>query len=176
MKTKLLLMFLMSVPALLFLKPQAQGNLLPTIKNFTYSETRPVNHMQTSVSDECGQATYEDVNGLIIIEAENLAINGTNWNVKTEFEGYTGYGYLSWDGNNNFNSPGNGLISTTLKINTPGTYRFRWHSKVGNGSNSTEHNDSWLRFPDASDFYGEINPANRLKKTEIEMAIKHKRQ
>lgn len=112
-------------------------------------------------NDNCGEATYEDVNGRITIEAENLVVASTNWNVKTVFANYTGTGYLSWDGSNNLNSPGSGLITTKIKINTPGRYRFQWRSKIGVGSNSTEHNDSWLRFPDADDFYGEKN-GNRI--------------
>ena len=115
----------------------------------------------TAQTDDCGSAIYEDDNGLVVIEAENLAIDGTNWSVKFNFSDFTGAGYLSWDGNNNFNSPGNGLISTEIRINTPGTYRFRWRSRIGTGSNSTEHNDSWLRFADASDFYAEKN-GNRI--------------
>ena len=109
--------------------------------------------------DDCGGATYEEVNNLVIIEAENLNYTGTDWSLKTDFPGYTGVGYLSWDGPTYYNTPGEGLLTTTIQINTPGTYRFRWHSKVGNGNSSTDHNDSWLRFPDASDFYGEQNGA-----------------
>ncbi len=115
----------------------------------------------TAQTDDCGLATYEDVDGLIVIEAENLPIDGTDWSIKSNFNDFTGTGYLSWDGNNNFNSPGNGLITTKIRINTPGTYRFRWRSRIGNGTNSTEHNDSWLRFADASDFYAEKN-GNRI--------------
>jgi len=108
-------------------------------------------------TSDCEENTYNEVNGLVVIEAENLDITETDWSIKTDFTGYTGTGYLSWDGKNNFNSPGNGLISTSIKINTAGTYLFRWHSKVGNGDDSTEHNDSWLRFPDADEFYAEKN-------------------
>lgn len=111
--------------------------------------------------DDCGTANYQDDAGLVVIEAENLEISGTNWNIKTNFNDYTGAGYLSWDGNNSLNNPGNGLITTSIKISTPGTYRFQWRSRIGVGSNSTEHNDSWLRFPNASDFYAEKN-GNRI--------------
>ncbi len=106
-------------------------------------------------TDDCGAATYQDIDGLIVIEAENLNISGTNWSINSNFSDFTGGGYLSWDGDNHFNSPGNGLISTVIKIETPGTYRFRWRSRIGTGTNSTEHNDSWLRFADASNFYAE---------------------
>ncbi|NBC83474.1 MAG: T9SS type A sorting domain-containing protein [Bacteroidetes bacterium] len=45
------------------------------------------------------------------------------------------------------------MLEYKIKINKPGSYRFNWHSKVGAGNESTEHNDSWLRIPDGSDFY-----------------------
>lgn len=121
--------------------------------------TNPFEIVNTIIpnADDCSGAAYEDNAGLIIIEAENLVIDDTDWSIQDSFTEYTGAGYLSWDGGNNFNSPGNGLITTQIKINTPGTYRFQWRNRIGQGTNSTEHNDSWLRFPDASDFYGEKN-------------------
>ncbi|MEM1001621.1 MAG: hypothetical protein AAGH46_03110, partial [Bacteroidota bacterium] len=134
MKTRNLLVFLMPVLALLSTKAQ---------------------------TNDCGGATYEERDNLVIIEIENLDFSGTDWSLRTDVSGYTGSGYLSWDGNNNYNSPGIGTVTTTIRINNPGTYRFRWRSKVGTGNNSTEHNDSWLRFPDADNFYGERN-GNRV--------------
>ena len=46
-------------------------------------------------------------------------------------------------------------MTATIEIKNPGKYRFQWRNTYGKGSNTTEHNDSWLRFPDASDFYAE---------------------
>lgn len=51
------------------------------------------------------------------------------------------------------NNPGSGLIEVRIQINTPGTYLFEWRTQVGMGNSNTDHNDSWLRFPDASAFY-----------------------
>ena len=111
--------------------------------------------------DDCDDANYQELGGLVIIEAENLDISGTSWAITTNYGNFTGSGLLTWLGNNNLSSPGNGLISTKIKINNPGIYRFQWRNRIGNGNNSTEHNDSWLRFPDASDFYAEKN-GNRI--------------
>ncbi len=33
-------------------------------------------------------------------------------------------------------------------------YKFQWYNLVGEGDNPTEANDTWLRFPNASNFYG----------------------
>lgn len=78
----------------------------------------------TAQTDDCELTTYENVDGLVVIEAENLPIDETDWSIKSNFNDFTGAGYLSWDGNNNFNSPRNGLITTKIRIHTPGTYGF----------------------------------------------------
>jgi len=104
-------------------------------------------------SGDC-DADYEEKNGLLVMEAENLS-SATGWVNSTAVNGFTGNGYIDWQGANSFGNPGNGTITTKIKINTPGTYLFQWRSKVGEGTNSTESNDSWLRFPDADDFFGQ---------------------
>ncbi|WP_378181230.1 Ig-like domain-containing protein [Aquimarina sp. SS2-1] len=103
--------------------------------------------------DNCDVA-YEEKNGLVIIEAENLSVPG-NWKKKSAISGFTGSGYIEWTGPDHFNDPGNGVINTKIKINTAGRYEFLWRSKVGEGDSPTEANDTWLKFPDADEFYGQ---------------------
>lgn len=95
---------------------------------------------------------YQDINGLVVMEAENLTVP-SSWAKQSSFSGYTGSGYISWTGPEYFSTFGNGLISTKIFINSPGVYRFQMRSRVGNGSSATEHNDTWVRFPDASDYF-----------------------
>ncbi len=115
------------------------------------------------IPDGCEQVdpdpcpNFVESNGLVVIEAENIDITGTNWQALTTFSGYTGGGHLVWKGADNFSTPGNGLIEAEIDITTPGTYRFQWRNRIGQGSNTTEHNDSWLRFPDADAFFAEMN-------------------
>lgn len=97
---------------------------------------------------------FEEVNGRVIIQAESMDTPG-GWQKKSNSSGYTGSGYLEWTGGDSFGTPGNGTTSTSIKINQPGTYKFQWRTKVGHGTNPTEANDSWLRFPDADDFFGQ---------------------
>ncbi|MFD0862245.1 Ig-like domain-containing protein [Sungkyunkwania multivorans] len=97
---------------------------------------------------------YEEKDGLVVIEGENLSAPG-NWNKKNSISGFTGGGYLEWTGPDHFNDPGNGVITTKIRINSPGTYSFQWRSKVGEGDNPTEANDTWLKFSDADDFYAQ---------------------
>ena len=54
--------------------------------------------------------------------------------------------------------PGVDVIEYPIIINNPGTYRLQWRSIVGNGSNTTEHNDSWLKI-NADAFFAEKNGA-----------------
>ncbi len=120
-----------------------------TSLNFECSSDTP----DTPDATDCN-AYAEEKDGLVVIEAENLNLP-SGWEYETAVNGFTGDGYLDWQGADSFSVPGNGIIATPIKINTPGTYRFQWRSKVGEGNNSTESNDSWLRFSDASDFYGQ---------------------
>ena len=41
-----------------------------------------------------------------------------------------------------------------MEITTPGVYRFQWRNQVGNGTVTTEHNDTWLKI-EADAFYGQ---------------------
>ena len=99
------------------------------------------------------EAQFLENNGLLVAEMEEGKI-ASSWIFRNDISGHTGEGFLEWKGGDNFGSPGSGLIEFKIRINNPGTYQFKWHSKVGSGSKPTEHNDSWLRIPDASDFYG----------------------
>ena len=102
----------------------------------------------------CNGAQYEDVAGLVVIEMESGAIVD-DWFLDTAKGDYTGSGYYQWGGSNHFSTPGNGLIDYKIKIETTGTYRFQWRSQIAVGSDTSEHNDSWLRFPDADLFFGQ---------------------
>lgn len=96
---------------------------------------------------------YEDKNGVVEIEAEDLRLS-KGWSIATSKKDYTGKGYIVWTGENQFKEPGSGLIEVTLKIEQEGKYKFKWRSRVGEGDNPTECNDTWLRFTNAANFYG----------------------
>lgn len=106
------------------------------------------------VNAQCDGADFQETNGIAVIETEAVSYP-SGWQKETSASGYTGSGYLAWRGSNYFGSPGNAVITYKVKINSPGVYRFQWHNKVGIGSNGTEHNDSWLRIPDAYDFFAQ---------------------
>lgn len=99
---------------------------------------------------------YQEVEGIVVIEIES-ADNYGDWELETSLTGHTGDGYLHYKGVNFYSNPGHSLLNFEIAIEKPGRYRFQWHSKIAIGESNTEHNDSWLRFKDASDFYGEKN-------------------
>ena len=94
---------------------------------------------------------FNEQNSLILVECENTAFVST-WQLVNDTSNATGTGYLINESQNN--TPGSNLTTYKLQINTVGTYQFIWRSAVKEGTNSTEANDTWLRFADASDFYG----------------------
>jgi len=93
---------------------------------------------------------FIEQNGVVVIDLESLDIS-SDWEVRAG-GGAVG-DFIEWTGGNNFNSPGNGLIVATVFIEQPGTYRFLWRSSIRNGTDTTEHNDSWLKIL-ADRFYG----------------------
>ena len=99
---------------------------------------------------------FQESGGIIVIEIESAA-DYDAWELDTSRSGYTGEGYLHYRGPNFYNSPGNSLLIFEIAIEKTGKYRFQWHSLIAVGESNTEHNDSWLRFNNASDFYGEKN-------------------
>lgn len=104
--------------------------------------------------------TFEEKNGSLVFEAEDLDLKD-GWKKQTRVSGFKGSGYINWTGEDQFRTPDKGILSAKIKINTPGKYLFKWISKVGKGDEKTEHNDSWLKFPDASAFYAE-KPGSKI--------------
>ncbi len=110
-------------------------------------------------SDVDSSLYFNEVEGIIVAEIESLEPS-SGWTEKTDRSGFTGSSFFEWTSNNQYNNPGSGPLEYLIKINSPGTYRFQWHCKVGHGTSNTDSNDSWLRIPDASLFYA-VKDANK---------------
>ena len=96
---------------------------------------------------------FQSSGAYVIMEAENFNLNG-GWSVATSKAGYTGSGYIVHSGENFAGvDAGIDVISVQIKINTAGTYRVQWRNAITVGSSTTDNNDTWLRFPDADNFY-----------------------
>ncbi|MFS4417377.1 hypothetical protein [Maribacter sp. 2307ULW6-5] len=102
------------------------------------------------------EVTYLERNGIVSVEFESVT-GDIEWERRSALEGFDGDGYLVWNKPDNFREPGNGVLTYRLTIGTTGTYRFIWRSRITEGDTQSEANDSWLRFNDAADFFGERN-------------------
>ncbi|SDD65314.1 hypothetical protein SAMN05421636_101318 [Pricia antarctica] len=97
---------------------------------------------------------FQEIDGLIKIEFENAEFSD-NWKLKTDGTNFSGKGYMVWEGAQQLGQPGNEKTAFTLQIEHPGTYQFLWKSAVKTGDSGSDHNDTWLRFGDADDFYAQ---------------------
>ncbi len=96
---------------------------------------------------------FIEQDGLLVVEMESLG-RAEGWSRRAG-SGAIG-SYYEWLGQNSFGVPGRGLISFQVAISNPGTYRFIWRSSIRNGTDPTEHNDSWLKIL-ANNFYAKRN-------------------
>lgn len=104
--------------------------------------------------DEITSSIYQESEGVLIIEVENGKLPD-GWEVKNELGNYLGNAYVQWQGKDFMSKPGPGIIQFKARINNPGTYRIQIRNYIAVGTSNTEHNDVWLRMPDADDYYGE---------------------
>ncbi len=106
---------------------------------------------------------FVEDNGILVMEAESIGTFPDDWkNASTSTapnldlsQGLpTGGDYLSWEGEQFLEDPGVSVLVYRFQINNAGLFRFRWRSQVGLGTDTTEHNDTWLRI-EADSFYGD---------------------
>ena len=90
---------------------------------------------------------YEESNGIIIFEAENLNPPAP-WKIEAD-NGAINNQYIRWDGGNQYNNRGQGEITAKFKVNRTGRYAFIWRMRQSQGFRSDEANDTWVNFPDA---------------------------
>ena len=122
------------------------------------------------VTDEFEVMVEEVEEGdLVVIQVETeTATLTSSWRLRTDIDGFTGDGYIVWEGEPLFwkgNPGGVAILTYEIEIPKAGTYLFNWRSHIAKGTESTEHNDSWLRLPDADAFYGEKSNGSRVYPT-----------
>ncbi|MEM9304808.1 MAG: Ig-like domain-containing protein, partial [Pseudomonadota bacterium] len=109
------------------------------------------------------QAAFVEEGGLVVIEAESASSLPGAWRrgpgggvTSPDIDAAasaTGSGFIVWEGSQSLGSPGTGEFAYDVRIQNPGEYRFRWRNQVGRGSNTTEHNDTWLKV-EADAYFG----------------------
>lgn len=104
---------------------------------------------------QCSGVDFEERNGIAILEME--AKSAGSFNNEAMSGASAGRG-LAYRGANSFGTPGNSTINYSIRINSPGTYRFIWRNRIGviaSSNASTEHNDAWLKITGGNSlFYG----------------------
>lgn len=95
---------------------------------------------------------FNENDGLVGVEFEKAEFSA-DWTMKSDGNSFSGQGYMMWEGAQQLHQPGTGTATFKIKITNSGTYRFVWKSAVKIGTNGTDHNDTWLRFADANNFY-----------------------
>ena len=116
-----------------------------TVQPTNNATIQPTNNM-TTPSPECD---FEAVNGIVVIEAESMPLN-EEWRTGTDGQ----ITYIEWGGASRNNDPTHGVMEVDILISEPGRYQLQWYTQIGMGTNATEHNDAWVKFPDADDYYG----------------------
>ncbi len=109
---------------------------------------------ENQACNDIGNFVFNEQDGFLRVEFEN-AVFTEDWKLKNDDNLASGDGYMVWEGAQSLSNPGNGKTTFNIKINNAGTYQFLWYSSVKTGDNGTDHNDTWLRFNNADDFYAE---------------------
>ncbi|MEP3209911.1 MAG: hypothetical protein ABJN95_12010 [Maribacter sp.] len=125
-------------------------------ENETEEETTEENSPESTACTDPLDYIFNEKEGLVFVEFENAEFS-EDWKLKQDGYLHTGTGYMIWEGSQNLSNPGTGTATFKIKIANTGVYQFIWYSAVRTGNSGTDHNDTWLRFADADDFYGQNN-------------------
>ncbi|WP_063769056.1 sugar-binding protein [Flammeovirga sp. OC4] len=138
------------------------NGLIPEGNGFAYARGR-----WRSLKFEClGECEVEEVNGLLIFEAERFSLAG-HWKVGTDTEKASGGKYIYYDGYNSYQKvPEGQTISYTFKINNPGGYTVKWTMRQPEGERGGDlGNDAWIYFD------GDIGRAKQQPLTHFEKFV-----
>jgi len=113
---------------------------------------------------------FQEESGILVIEAEELpeATDLKDWNISntklkqqdgSDFpSSFNGDGYIVYNGEEFFREGGNSPLTYEINVTNTGIYRFVYASAITlyaqDAAPNTEHNDVWIKFPDADAFYG----------------------
>ena len=133
-----------TVTAEAFSADGARGTLLATTTT-TFERGENVN---------TGGPTYKAKNGLVVMEVEDGIFANKNdagnndWKLEKKIDGYTGDGYLRWDGPNLLNpsKAGSGTLKYKFSVDQKGEYFVTLHAtRPKNDEKNDANNDFWAR-------------------------------
>lgn len=83
----------------------------------------------------------------VVVEPEQLALPA-GWAHSQDFEGYTGTGYIEWEGDTEHVLPCDcAVIEFDVQIVETGRKRIMVRGSIGNDERADTNNDAWLRVP-----------------------------
>lgn len=118
---------------------------------------------------------YTEIDGLVIMEAENTNSNLELWQQKSEINGHTGAGYMEFTGNNPESGPPKSPLEYHFSVNQSGLYYLHLFAAkehlIINGEHRTDvANDAYVRLegdfnagPNAGNNHGDDAPLAMLK-------------
>ena len=100
-------------------------------------------------------------NNLVVVQAESIELTG-DWVIESSDAGFTGSGYIRWDGADFFGTPGNGIIEIPFKIETSGTYYVKMRSSHLGAPAGDQWNDTWMKMNDNGTWTKAGHPAANM--------------
>lgn len=119
----------------------------------------------------CPATEIYETDGLLVFEAERIELKG-DWKLGVDEENASGGKYIYYDGPNNYqNQDAKNTLSYSFKINTAGSYTFKWfvrqneeeRGKVEGQQGTDLSNDAWIRFLDGIGYFGGTQTSNFIK-------------
>ena len=100
-------------------------------------------------------------NDLVVVQAESMGPTG-DWVVEASDAGFTGSGYLRWNGADFFGTPGNGIIQIPFKIESSGNYYVKMRSSHLGAPAGDQWNDTWMKMNDGGTWTKAGHPAANM--------------
>lgn len=122
-------------------------------------------------SPQTQPAVLQEREGLLVVEVESLGA-ADGWKPGSTAAGFTGNGYLEWTLPGQGRKAGEGLLTCSFQIRTPGNYQFLLRSRMPDPKNrpdtlDPDGNDTWLRFNGGTDVPGQAALGDGWKKIAI---------
>ncbi|AXT58947.1 DUF5060 domain-containing protein [Aquimarina sp. AD10] len=116
--------------------------------------------------------TYEEKDGLVVMEAENTNSTLGLWKKKTNNPGFSGSGHLEFTGNGSNGGPPSSPLTYTFKINKAGFYRLYIRARKRlDGQPQDKNNDGYVKMsgdfdpgPNSGNNHNDDAPESLLRK------------
>jgi hypothetical protein len=85
------------------------------------------------------EKAFVERDGIVVMEAESASYD-SQWILETKAKGFSGNGYLTWNGENMFEKQGVGTLTFQVFVHNPGVYYLQLHN-FHDHPDRTENND-----------------------------------